>query len=98
VPSHDLPAYVGAFAIAWIVGFVAIYAPGGIGVREAVLVALLRGRLGSADALVLAVTSRLVLAVVDVVAAAAGAVILRTRQPTSSPTYLDNDAASADSL
>jgi glycosyltransferase 2 family protein len=38
VRIHDLPVYAGAHGVAWLVGFVAVYAPGGLGVREAVLV------------------------------------------------------------
>jgi uncharacterized membrane protein YbhN (UPF0104 family) len=78
-PFRDLALYVGAFAAAWTVGVIAVYAPGGLGVREAVLVALLRGRIGSADALVLAAASRAVLAFVDVVLAGYGVLLLRRR-------------------
>jgi uncharacterized membrane protein YbhN (UPF0104 family) len=76
-PVRDLPFYTGAFAVAWLAGLVAIYAPGGLGVREAVLVALLRDRLGSADALVVALASRGVFTAGDVVAAGIGWVALR---------------------
>ena len=51
---------------------VAIYAPGGIGVREAVLVGLLRGKIGSGDALLIAAASRAVLTLVDLVGAEPG--------------------------
>jgi hypothetical protein len=76
-PLRDMAVYVGAFAAAWAVGVIAIYAPGGLGVREAVLVAILRSKIGSADALVLAAASRAVLAFVDVVLAGVGALLLR---------------------
>jgi glycosyltransferase 2 family protein len=68
VPVAPLPVYVGTFALAWLAGFVAVFAPGGVGVREAVIVALLGSRLGEANAIVLAASSRLVLAAVDLVA------------------------------
>src|SRR5205823_5365033 len=61
VPFSEVLTYAGVFSLAWLAGFAAIYAPGGIGVREAVAVALLRGRLGAADALVLAAASRAIL-------------------------------------
>jgi glycosyltransferase 2 family protein len=80
-PLRDMAVYVGAFAAAWAVGVVAVYAPGGLGVREAVLVAILRSRTGSADALVLAAASRAVLAFVDVILAGAGLVLLRRGVP-----------------
>lgn len=83
VPGTDLPRYIGVFALAWLAGLVAFFAPGGIGVREAVIVALLGGRLGQADAIVLAATSRIVLTTVDLAAGAAafGAPALRRSQP-----------------
>ena len=74
-PVRELGFYLGSFALAWLAGVVAVYAPGGLGVREAVLVALLRGRLGVADALVLAAASRVVFVVADVALAGVGAAI-----------------------
>jgi uncharacterized membrane protein YbhN (UPF0104 family) len=76
-PVEDLAIYIGAFAVAWLAGLLAIYAPGGLGVREAVLVALLSSRLGAADALVVAAASRLSLILVDVVLAGFGFLLLR---------------------
>jgi uncharacterized membrane protein YbhN (UPF0104 family) len=77
VPAGDLPLYIGAFAAAWIVGLLAIYAPGGLGVREAVLVAILRGKIGAADAIVVAAASRGVFTLVDLSAAGFGFFALR---------------------
>jgi uncharacterized membrane protein YbhN (UPF0104 family) len=83
IPASDIPRYIGVFALAWLVGLVAFFAPGGIGVREAVIAALLTGRLGQADAIVLAATSRIVLSAIDLVAGAAsfGLPALRRREP-----------------
>jgi uncharacterized membrane protein YbhN (UPF0104 family) len=78
-PLRDMAVYIGAFAAAWAIGVIAVYAPGGLGVREAALVAILRGKLGSADALVLAAASRAVLAFVDVLLAGSGVLLLRRR-------------------
>jgi len=83
VPLGELPIYAGTFVTAWIVGLVAIYAPGGLGVREAMLVALLHSRIGSADALVVAAASRGVLTLRDLIAAAVGFVALRRIRPAS---------------
>lgn len=77
VPADDFLTYVGAFAVAWLAGLLAVYAPGGLGVREAVLVALLSSRIGAADALVVAAASRLILIFVDVVLAGIATVALR---------------------
>jgi uncharacterized membrane protein YbhN (UPF0104 family) len=71
IPASDIPRYIGVFALAWLAGVVAFFAPGGIGVREAVIAALLTNRLGQADALVLAATSRIVLSAIDLVAGGA---------------------------
>lgn len=73
----DLPVYVGAFAAAWLVGLFAVYAPGGLGVREALLVLLLHRRIGAPEALLLAGVSRALLTTIDVVAAGAGFIFLR---------------------
>lgn len=77
VSPSDLPIYTGAFAAAWIVGLIAIYAPGGIGVREAMLVAILGSRIGSAEALVIAATSRAVFTVADLLPAVLSLPLLR---------------------
>jgi len=81
VPAHDLAFYVGTFAIAFLAGLLAVYAPGGLGVREAVLVALLSGRIGAANAIVVAAASRLILVLADV-ALAGGATVLMRRRST----------------
>jgi len=62
---------VGAFALAWVVGLVVVVAPAGVGAREGALVLLLAGTMGTGDALVLALLSRAVLVVVDLISAAA---------------------------
>jgi uncharacterized membrane protein YbhN (UPF0104 family) len=79
VPADDLALYTGAFSVAWLAGLLAIYAPGGLGVREAVLVALLHGRIGAADALVVAAASRLMLILADVLLAGISTAMLRRR-------------------
>ncbi len=51
---------VGAFGISWTVGYVTIFAPGGIGVREGVLTAILAVVIAPADALIYAAVNRIV--------------------------------------
>jgi uncharacterized membrane protein YbhN (UPF0104 family) len=60
VSLADFPRFAGAFALAYVVGLLAVFAPGGIGVREAVL-GMLLGSFGGGDLPVhlLAVASRL---------------------------------------
>jgi len=85
VPASDLLHYIGVFAVAWVAGFVVVFAPGGIGVREAVLVALLSGRLGEAHAIGLAAASRLVLSAIDLGGGAAALVLPLLRRPWRKP-------------
>lgn len=60
----------GMFALAYTVGLLALFAPGGAVVREAVLLALLAPILGPGAALTLALASRLLLTVVELAVAA----------------------------
>jgi uncharacterized membrane protein YbhN (UPF0104 family) len=81
VPLSDFLVYSGAYAAAWAAGFVVVFAPGGLGVREAVLVALLRGRLGESEAIVLAATSRIAFTLVDLAGGGAALAALRRTRP-----------------
>lgn len=78
-PAAGLLFYTGAFALSWLAGLAAVFAPGGIGVRESVLAAFLAPRLGAADAIVVAVASRMFFAAVDVFAG--GTALLMRRVP-----------------
>ncbi|WP_288468350.1 lysylphosphatidylglycerol synthase domain-containing protein [uncultured Curtobacterium sp.] len=73
---------VGAYALAWLVGFLVFFLPAGLGGREAVLTALLAAGvpLGSSASVSVAVTSRVLLTVVDVVFAGAAVVGERRRR------------------
>ena len=75
----DLAALTGAFALAFVAGLVLVPLPAGAGVREGVLVAILAGSVGTASALTVALVSRLVLVVVDLVLAASFGVLGRGR-------------------
>ncbi|WIB76361.1 YbhN family protein [Curtobacterium sp. MCPF17_002] len=69
------PVAVGAYAVAWLVGFVVIIAPAGIGPREGILVLLLGSVAGGSAPLALAVISRVFMTIGDVVLAGVGAVL-----------------------
>jgi uncharacterized membrane protein YbhN (UPF0104 family) len=71
---------VGGYAFAWSVGFIVVFAPAGAGVRELILVAALQPVLDPGKAVVVALASRLVTIVADLVAAA---VIVRDVKPRS---------------
>jgi uncharacterized membrane protein YbhN (UPF0104 family) len=81
VPVSDLPRYTGVFAAAWVVGFVIIFAPGGLGAREAVIYALLRGHLGESEAIVLATASRICFTIVDLACGIPALVAVRRQLP-----------------
>lgn len=68
----DLAPAVGVFAAGYIAGLLALFAPGGVGVREAVFIALLAPSVGSGGAIVLTLASRILLTVCEVVAALLG--------------------------
>jgi len=63
-----LAPWIAVYAVSYLVGYLAVFAPGGIVVREAMLVASLGalGLVATADAVVLAVASRLWLTVLEV--------------------------------
>jgi uncharacterized membrane protein YbhN (UPF0104 family) len=81
-PLRTLPVAVGGFAIAFGVGPLLVVLPAGAGVREAVLVVVLSAVLSTADATVVALTSRVILMLADGLLAA-GSVIAARRQPAA---------------
>ena len=80
-PMQLLPALLGAQIAAWLLGLVVPGAPAGLGVREAVLVVLLRGHMAEPEILLGAVFSRVVTMVGDVLCFA-----YVSRQPDLPPT------------
>jgi len=69
---EDLPALVGTFAGAWVVGFVVFFIPLGLGVREGIMTALLGTLCPLPVATVIALGFRVWIALRDVVAALGG--------------------------
>jgi hypothetical protein len=68
-PGLPLSTAVSAFAIAYVVGFLALFAPGGIGPRETILLTILAETSGAGPAAVIVVSSRLLLTVLELVLA-----------------------------
>lgn len=64
-PEDQMLIAIRVFAIAWVIGFVTLVSPGGIGVREAVLLAGLTPAYGAGTALGVAVLYRLVTSLGD---------------------------------
>ena len=79
IPASDFVYYSAVFALGWLTGMVVVFAPGGIGVREAVLVAFLGPKVGHGEAIVIAGTSRVLLTSADVVAGTAAIGLARWR-------------------
>lgn len=73
---------LGAYALAWAVGFLIIFFPGGIGPREVALIAVLAPVMPSASALVVALASRVVMTIGDLLWAGTGLAIGRRRRAT----------------
>ena len=82
--GSDLSAFqaTGVFAAGYIVGLLALFAPGGVGVRELVFVAVLAPVLGSGGALALSIAARLLLTATEAVAAL-GALFVDRRKEIS---------------
>jgi hypothetical protein len=77
-------SYIAVYTGSYLAGYLALFVPGGVGVREAVLVlAMPRFDLASAaDAAVIAITSRLWLTVLEILP---GLLLLRQRDPPTAP-------------
>lgn len=90
---HVLTLSFGAYALAWSAGFLAVFFPGGIGPREAALVAVLSPVMPAASALVVALASRMVMTIGDLLWAGAGLCTRRPARPARET--LDGDQASS---
>src|SRR2546421_7408402 len=70
---HDAPlplaTAIGAFTLGYILGLLALFAPGGVGVRELVLVGLLAPFLGSGRPVAAGLASRVLLTLTEAAAA-----------------------------
>jgi uncharacterized membrane protein YbhN (UPF0104 family) len=77
-PGRAAVLSTGAFALAWVVGFLVVVAPAGTGPREAALVLALAPLLTDADALLVALVSRVLMVATD--AGAAGVAVLLARR------------------
>jgi len=80
VPVTLLPVFVSAGALAAVVGFLAVFAPAGLGVREAVLLIVLGQAIGPEPAALTAVLSRLLMTLVEIALAGLGALLLRSQR------------------
>jgi uncharacterized membrane protein YbhN (UPF0104 family) len=70
----------GAFALAWLVGFVVVLAPAGAGVREGALIVLLGAVVTRPEALALALLSRFAMTLADAIGLGLGGFARRSRR------------------
>jgi glycosyltransferase 2 family protein len=70
-PGKTALIALGGFAFAWSIGFVIIFAPAGAGVRDVLLLLMLRSVLSTADATAVVLVSRVLLTAGDLLTAAA---------------------------
>lgn len=72
----------GAFALSWLVGFVVVFAPAGLGPREYALALFLGSVVTGPQAFALALLSRFAMTLADAIGLALGAIARRSRQAT----------------
>lgn len=66
---------IGAYALAWVAGFLVVFVPAGTGVRESVLGLFFAGALASGGVLAVVLVSRIAMAFADLLFAAIGALL-----------------------
>ena len=82
VVDLSLPQAIGVFTCSYIVGFLALFAPGGLGPRESVFLLMLSGQVGLKAAAALAIASRLLLTATELIPAVS--LLLLSRRPGTS--------------
>jgi hypothetical protein len=73
-----LPLVAGAYALAWTLGLATLVSPGGLGVREAILLALLGPVLPPSGAVVVALASRVWITIAELACAGVAALLRKT--------------------
>jgi uncharacterized membrane protein YbhN (UPF0104 family) len=85
---HDYWLLISVFALAWVVGFITPGAPGGLGVREALMVLMLAPAYTAASASVLVIALRIATTLGDALILVIGLLLLpgRTGLSATKPT------------
>lgn len=81
----DVLVVAGSYSLAWVVGFLALPAPAGVGAREGAFVALMAPVIGVDPALTVALLTRLLLTLADLGLAAVSASVLHPRHSPGPP-------------
>jgi glycosyltransferase 2 family protein len=85
VSAADLPLFISATALANCVGFLVLFAPAGLGPREAILLPALSSVLANWAASIVVVSTRLMQVALEVVLAGIGYLLLRSAGPPPEP-------------
>jgi glycosyltransferase 2 family protein len=85
LPATSIPALTGVNALSFLAGYLVVFAPGGIGVRESAMTLLLTSLLPPGVAAIFAIASRLWSIVAEVALAAAGVARARRRPAAPAP-------------
>ena len=75
---------IGAYALAWVAGFLVVFVPAGTGVREGVLGLLFAGSLSSGGILAVVLVSRITMTFADLAFAGAGTLLRMSNKKTPS--------------
>ena len=86
IAANFLVPITGAFSLSWVVGYVTIFAPGGIGVREYLLTILLASFFSSTEVAIYATMHRLIWVLEEIVLGAGTALIFGIPMTASGPT------------
>ena len=81
----DVAVVSGVFLVSWLVGYLSFITPSGLGVREAVLAFLLAPFMGAGAAVLLAVLSRAVMILIEVIALGIVNVVASSRENNPQP-------------
>jgi hypothetical protein len=82
VTVAQIPTFVSIAGLAWTISYLALFAPGGIGVREAIFLTTLHQIVGlGSEAAIVVVGIRLVQLFVEIICVIAGAIVLKLFSP-----------------
>jgi len=82
IPMAELPVVVGGYALAWILGFLVLISPAGLGVREGIMTFALRLIMPEPVAIIAALLGRVWITVAEVLAAGIMAFFLGSKDST----------------
>jgi hypothetical protein len=83
--SGFLMPMIGAFSLSWVAGYVAFFAPGGIGIREFLLAVILGGFFVSSEVATYATIHRLIWVIIEIVLGAFSAVLIGLPDEAETP-------------